>query len=250
MFYRYYIISLACMVVCAIIGGWASNKVHSAYRRYDNMLNSSHMTGYDTAQRLLRANGIRDIRVGRVQGSLTDHYHPKKKEVNLSERVYGNNSLAACAVAAHEIGHVVQERKGYFPYKIRNFLDADTVVSLSGKISIEDEKAPVIIVEKMTEFVLDEEKTKTNAVKVEEPIVDARSIVKNETPKRLWLNVTDLEDADIDELLETLAFYEGDTEVYFVKGRKKLLCTQKVSLNKAFFAELSSFLPENCIKLA
>ncbi|MBQ3019854.1 MAG: DNA polymerase III subunit alpha [Clostridia bacterium] len=134
--------------------------------------------------------------------------------------------------------------------KIRNFLDADTVVSLSGKISIEDEKAPVIIVEKMTEFVLDEEKTKTNAVKVEEPIVDARSIVKNETPKRLWLNVTDLEDADIDELLETLAFYEGDTEVYFVKGRKKLLCTQKVSLNKAFFAELSSFLPENCIKLA
>ncbi|MBQ9713897.1 MAG: zinc metallopeptidase [Clostridia bacterium] len=122
MFYRYYIISLACMVVCAIIGGWASNKVHSAYRRYDNMLNSSHMTGYDTAQRLLRANGIRDIRVGRVQGSLTDHYHPKKKEVNLSERVYGNNSLAACAVAAHEIGHVVQERKGYFPYKIRNFL--------------------------------------------------------------------------------------------------------------------------------
>ena len=134
--------------------------------------------------------------------------------------------------------------------KIRNFLDADTVVSLSGKISIEDEKAPVIIVEKMTEFVLDEEKTKTNAVKVEEPIVDARSIVKNETPKRLWLNVTDLEDADIDELLETLAFYEGDTEVYFVKGRKKLLCTQKVSLNKAFFAELASFLPENCIKLA
>lgn len=122
MFYRYYIISLACMVVCAIIGGWASNRVHSAYRRYDNMLNSSHMTGYDTAQRLLRANGIRDIRVGRVRGSLTDHYHPKKKEVNLSERVYGNNSLAACAVAAHEIGHVVQERKGYFPYKIRNFL--------------------------------------------------------------------------------------------------------------------------------
>ena len=134
--------------------------------------------------------------------------------------------------------------------KIRNFLDADTVVSLSGKISIEDEKAPVIIVEKMTEFVLDEEKTKTNAVKVEEPIVGASSIVKNETPKHLWLNVTDLEDADIDELLETLAFYEGDTEVYFVKGRKKLLCTQKVSLNKAFFAELSSFLPENCIKLA
>ncbi len=134
--------------------------------------------------------------------------------------------------------------------KIRNFLEADTVVSLSGKISIEEEKAPVIIVEKMTEFILDEETPKANSAKVENPVVSAKAVVKDETPKRLWLNVSDLEEADIDELLETLTFYEGDTEVYFVKDRKKMLCTQKVSLNKAFFAELASFLPENCIKLA
>ncbi|MBQ9113641.1 MAG: DNA polymerase III subunit alpha [Clostridia bacterium] len=134
--------------------------------------------------------------------------------------------------------------------KIRNFLDADTVVSLSGKISIEDEKAPVIIVDKMTEFVLNDEKSKSNAASAEEPVLSAREIVKNETPKRLWLNVSNLEEADIDELLETLTFYEGDTEVYFVKDRKKMLCTQKVALNKALMAELSSFLPENCIKLA
>lgn len=134
--------------------------------------------------------------------------------------------------------------------KIRNFLDADTVVSLSGKISIEDEKAPVIIVDKMTEFVLDEAKSTSAAAHAEQPVATEKIAVKEETPKRLWLNVSDLEDADIDELLETLTFYEGETEVWFVKDRKKMLCTQKVALNKALMAELSSFLPENCIKLA
>ena len=134
--------------------------------------------------------------------------------------------------------------------KIRNFLDADTVVSLSGKISIEDEKAPVIIVDKMTEFVLDEAKPTSAAAHAEQPVATEKIAVKEEAPKRLWLNVSDLEDADIDELLETLTFYEGETEVWFVKDRKKMLCTQKVALNKALMAELSSFLPENCIKLA
>ena len=80
------------------------------------------MTGYDTAVRLLRANGVRDISVGRVRGMLSDHYHPIKKVVNLSEGVYGDASIAAVAVAAHEIGHVMQKKKGYIPYKIRSIL--------------------------------------------------------------------------------------------------------------------------------
>ena len=75
-----------------------------------------------TARRLLSANGIRDISIGRVRGRLTDHYHPKKKIVNLSEGVYGNDSVAAVAVAAHEIGHVMQNKKGYLFYKIRTAL--------------------------------------------------------------------------------------------------------------------------------
>ena len=80
------------------------------------------MTGYDTAVRLLKRNGVKDIRVGRVKGELSDHYHPKKKIVNLSESVYGNDSVAAVAVAAHEIGHVMQKKKGYVPYKLRTAL--------------------------------------------------------------------------------------------------------------------------------
>jgi Zn-dependent membrane protease YugP len=119
---EYYIISLGVMIVCGIIASVASARVHSAYKKYGNMSTQSHMTGYDTATRLLRANGVQDISVGRVGGFLSDHYHPVRGQVNLSGEVYGNDSIAACAVAAHEIGHVMQKKKGYLPYKIRTAL--------------------------------------------------------------------------------------------------------------------------------
>lgn len=119
---EYYIISLGAMLLCGIIAGAASAKVHSAYKKYGAMETQSRMTGYDTAQRLLRRGGVRDISVGRVRGHLSDHYHPTKKQVNLSESVYGNDSIAAVAVAAHEIGHVMQKKDGYFPYKLRTAL--------------------------------------------------------------------------------------------------------------------------------
>ncbi len=127
--------------------------------------------------------------------------------------------------------------------RIRNFLEADKVVSLSGKISIDEGKAPVIIVDKMTEFSLDEP--------TQGKVVEARPAAKAaEKPKKLWLNVTELAEEDIEELLDTLTFYEGDTEVVFVKAGKKMLCTQKVVLNKGLMAELCNFLSEDCIKIS
>ena len=122
MFYSYYWIFIAAMLVCAIIGGYANNKVQSAYRTYGTIPTRSHMTGYDTAKRLLRANNIHGISIGRTKGVLSDHYHPKKGEVNLSEGVFGSDSVAAVAVAAHEIGHVVQREKGYVFYKLRTVM--------------------------------------------------------------------------------------------------------------------------------
>ncbi len=110
------------MLLCAVLACSASAKVHSTYRAQKEIPTRSHATGYDTAVRLLRANGINDVEVGRVRGELTDHYHPKKKQVNLSAGVFGDDSVAAVAIAAHEIGHVVQERKGYLPYKLRSIL--------------------------------------------------------------------------------------------------------------------------------
>ena len=140
--------------------------------------------------------------------------------------------------------------------KIRSFLENDRVVSLSGKISIEDEKPPVIILDRMTEFTLDEtteSRTETKESKAFAPQAAAAQnrpqAEKADKDKTLWLNVSGMEDEDVEELLETLSFYAGETQVCFVKNGKKMLCSQKVTPNRALMAELFSFLPENCIKL-
>ena len=143
--------------------------------------------------------------------------------------------------------------------RIRSFLETDRVVSLSGKISIETDKAPVIIVDKMTEFNLEEDQSAPTSAAAshespqgfEKPTapIAPKAQEKSDGKKTLWLNVTGMEEADIDELLETLSFYAGETEVFFVQNGKKMRCTQRINPNKALMAELCSFLPENCIKL-
>ena len=80
------------------------------------------MTGAMTADRLLKANGIYDVRIEHVSGNLTDHYDPSKKVLRLSDSVYGNSSVAAVSVAAHEVGHCIQHSKNYAPLTIRSKL--------------------------------------------------------------------------------------------------------------------------------
>ena len=120
--YTYYWLFLGLILICAVFAATASAKVNSTFAAFKDVPTSSRMTGYDTAKRLLRAGDVDDIQIGRVKGTLTDHYHPTKKIVNLSESTYGNDSVAAVAVAAHEIGHVMQKKKGYLPYKLRTVL--------------------------------------------------------------------------------------------------------------------------------
>ena len=119
---EYYYIFFGALLVCALFSGIVSGKLRSTYAAYKDMPCRSNMTGYDTARRLLVRNGVTDVSIGKVSGTLTDHYHPTKGVVNLSEGVYGNNSVAAVAIAAHEVGHVLQNKKGYFAYKLRAFL--------------------------------------------------------------------------------------------------------------------------------
>ncbi len=133
--------------------------------------------------------------------------------------------------------------------KIRNFLEADRVVSLSGRISIETDKAPVIIVDKMSEFSVEDKTVSVRALEGETGEALAPKREKTDAEKKLWLNVTDMEEEDVEELLDSLSFYAGDTEVYFVKGNQKMRCSQRVSPNKALMAELSTFLSGDCIKL-
>ena len=90
------------------------------------------MRGCDVARQMLADHGIRDVKVISTDGQLTDNYNPTNQTVNLSEAVYGQDSVAAAAVAAHECGHAVQHARSYIPVKIRTALVP--VVSLSAKV--------------------------------------------------------------------------------------------------------------------
>ncbi len=80
------------------------------------------MTGAQAAERILRSQGIDYVRVGHVRGNLTDHYDPKNKVLNLSDTVYNSTSVSAIGVAAHECGHAVQDKVGYFLLNFRGSL--------------------------------------------------------------------------------------------------------------------------------
>ncbi len=95
-------------------------KVKTSFNKYSRVKSSRGMTGADAAYQLLRINGINDVRIKKIQGSLTDHYNPKTKEICLSESVFNSTSIAAIGIACHEAGHACQHAEGYFPLKIRN----------------------------------------------------------------------------------------------------------------------------------
>ena len=119
MYFGDYFIFLIALLVCMIFSLIASAKVKGAFNKNNKKICHSGKTGAETAEFLMRANGVYDIGIGKTNGTLTDHYHPAKKVVNLSQSTYGSNSVAAVAVAAHEIGHVMQKKDGYWLYNLR-----------------------------------------------------------------------------------------------------------------------------------
>lgn len=122
MYWNDYLWFLGAILLCAAFSAFASRKVQSSFAKYDKIRCRSGMTGYDAAVRLLRYNGVHGISVGRVSGQLTDHYHPTKHVVNLSDSTYASSSVSAVAVAAHEIGHVMQKQDGHLMYRLRTAL--------------------------------------------------------------------------------------------------------------------------------
>lgn len=99
-----------------------SSNLKSEFEKYSRIRLDSGMTGRDVALKMLHDNGIYDVQVTCTPGSLTDHFNPMNKTVNLSEDVYYGNSVASAAVAAHECGHAVQHAVGYAPLKMRSAL--------------------------------------------------------------------------------------------------------------------------------
>lgn len=118
----YSLVFLGLILGCALLSLIASAKVNSTFKKYNRNVCRSGMTGEQTVRRLMQMNGVNDIAVGRVAGELTDHYHPTKRIVNLSASTYDSNSVAAVAVAAHEVGHVMQKKDAYGLYQVRTAL--------------------------------------------------------------------------------------------------------------------------------
>jgi Zn-dependent membrane protease YugP len=93
--------------------------VQSAYKKWSQVPARSRMSGAQAAQRLIQRGGLYDVSIEGVSGNLTDHYDPRKKILRLSQGVHQSNSVATLAIAAHELGHAMQDKDDYFPLRFR-----------------------------------------------------------------------------------------------------------------------------------
>ena len=110
------------VIIGALLSIFASMRVNSTFNKYVKVRSMTGMTGAEAAQRILQYNGIYDVRIQQVSGTLTDHYDPRNKTLNLSDATYASASVAAVGVAAHECGHAIQHNVGYGPLKLRSTL--------------------------------------------------------------------------------------------------------------------------------
>lgn len=118
-------------IVIGVVGMIVQARLQSVFKKYSRVRFANGLTGREVAEKMLRDNGIYDVKVVSTRGHLTDHYNPSTRTVNLSESVYGSNSVAAAAVAAHECGHAVQHACGYAPLRLRSALVPIVQVSSS-----------------------------------------------------------------------------------------------------------------------
>ena len=107
------------VIIGAVLVLGASALVNSTFRKYSAVRSLSGMTGAQAAQRILNQAGIYDVTIVHINGKLTDHYDPSNKVLRLSDSVYGDSSVAAIGVAAHECGHAIQHQHGYVPLRLR-----------------------------------------------------------------------------------------------------------------------------------
>lgn len=110
------------MIVIMVASAMVQNTLQNRFAKYSRVPLASGQTGKEVAEQMLRDHGIYDVRVVSISGSLTDNYNPTNKTLNLSQSVYGQRSIAAAAVAAHECGHAIQHAKGYAPLQLRSAL--------------------------------------------------------------------------------------------------------------------------------
>ena len=108
------------LIPAVLLSGWAQSRVTSTFNQYSQVNARGNVTADSVARMLLTLYGMANMPINRVAGSLTDHYDPRNKTLNLSESVYGNRSIASIGVAAHEVGHAIQHHESYSPLLFRN----------------------------------------------------------------------------------------------------------------------------------
>ena len=107
------------ILLAIIISGSAQMYINHWYNKTKKMKTSKGMNGNQTARKILDNNDLKDVGINEVAGTLSDHYDPAKKTVNLSNDIYGTDSIASISVAAHECGHAIQDKNGYFFLRLR-----------------------------------------------------------------------------------------------------------------------------------
>lgn len=118
--------------IAITIASWlVQRSLKTKFEKYSRVPLNAPLAGRDVAQLMLAQNGVNDVAIMSTAGSLTDHYNPLNQTVNLSQPVFGTNSVAAAAVAAHECGHVLQHKRGYAMLKLRSSLVP--IVSVASK---------------------------------------------------------------------------------------------------------------------
>ena len=121
MYYGYgYDWTILLVLLGAVISAIASFNVKRTYNKYSKVRSYRGITSNEVAEHILHAAGIYDVRIERIRGNLTDHYSPNEKVLRLSDSVYGQTSVAAIGVAAHECGHAIQHQEEYAPLKLRS----------------------------------------------------------------------------------------------------------------------------------
>lgn len=108
------------LIPAMIFAFWAQSKVQGTYKKMSQVRAANGLTGREMAATIMSQNGVGDVAIEQVGGVLSDHYDPRSKKVRLSEPIYAGKSIASIAVAAHEVGHVLQHAQGYFPLQIRS----------------------------------------------------------------------------------------------------------------------------------
>lgn len=132
--YFYFDPTMLILIPGVIIALWAQMRVQSNFSKYSRVPSRSGISASDMAREILASQGIYNVRVEQVRGTLTDHYDPTAQALRLSDSVGNSNSLAALAVAAHEAGHVLQHKDGYAPLMLRNA--AVPVINIGSNLAI------------------------------------------------------------------------------------------------------------------